>query len=127
MDGHAWVSEFPGAVTVCDPAGTIVEMNERAASGYEEQGGRRLVGSSLLDCHPEPARTKLRELLERPRVNAYTIEKGGAKKLIYQAPWYADGTYGGLVEISLPIPNPMPHFVRDGASKIEALPERSDG
>ena len=44
--------------------------------------------------------------------NVYTIEKGGVKKLIYQAPWYQDGEYRGIVELSLPIPFVMPHFVR---------------
>ncbi len=127
MERHVWVEEFPGSVTVCDPEGKIVEMNDRAASAYEEQGGRRLVGSSLLDCHPEPSRTKLRELLERPRINAYTIEKSGSRKLIYQAPWYAGGRYGGLVEISLAIPDVMPHFVRDAAPKAGEGEGRGDG
>ena len=44
--------------------------------------------------------------------NCYTIEKNGVHKLIYQSPWYVKGEYGGLVEISVEIPNPMPHFVR---------------
>lgn len=47
------------------------------------------------------------------RINSYTIEKGGAKKLIYQAPWYENGRYRGLVEVSLPLPDTLPHFVRD--------------
>jgi len=34
------------------------------------------------------------------------------KKLIYQGPWFQDGKYGGLVELSLEIPMEMPHFVR---------------
>jgi hypothetical protein len=32
--------------------------------------------------------------------------------LIYQTPWYQDGTYAGLVELELPLPPDMPHFVR---------------
>ena len=47
--------------------------------------------------------------------DAYTIEKGGQKKLIYQAPWYVDGEYRGLVELALPLPDTLPHFVRDSA------------
>ncbi len=45
--------------------------------------------------------------------NVYTIEKKGKKKLIYQAPWFLDGAFGGLVELSLEIPFEMPHFIRD--------------
>jgi len=49
-----------------------------------------------------------------PRVNAYTIEKRGVRKLIYQAPWFRDGIVQGLVELSLEIPDAMPHFIREG-------------
>ncbi len=46
--------------------------------------------------------------------NAYTIEKKGVKKVIYQTAWRrADGSVGGLVEISMIVPDPMPHFVRE--------------
>jgi len=33
--------------------------------------------------------------------------------IIYQAPWFHDGIFGGLVELSLEIPSEMPHFIRD--------------
>ena len=32
----------------------------------------------------------------------------------YQAPWFHDGVFQGLVELSLEIPESMPHFVREG-------------
>ena len=108
-----WPKEFPAAITVCDAAGRILEMNDRADQTFAKDGGRALVGSSLLDCHAEPSRDKLLELLAAPKVNAYTIEKGGVKKLIYQAPWFEDGKFGGLVEMSLVLPDVLPHFVRD--------------
>jgi transcriptional regulator with PAS, ATPase and Fis domain len=107
-----WVNEFPAAIIVCDEQGIIVEMNERAAQNYARDGGRALIGKSVLDCHPEPARTKLQRLLETQQKNVYTIEKNGVKKLIYQSPWYRDGKFAGLVELSLEIPFEMPHFVR---------------
>ena len=109
-----WIAEFPGAVTVCDRHGVITEMNSKSAAAFEADGGRALVGSNLLDCHPEPSRGKVADLLAHPRVNAYTIEKRGVRKLIYQAPWYRDGAFQGLVELSLEIPPTMPHFVREG-------------
>jgi len=108
----AWVHEFPAAVTVCDPEGVILAMNERACAAFAREGGAGLVGSNLLDCHPEPARSEVAGLLVSRRLNCYTIEKNGVKKLIYQSPWYVAGTYRGFVEISLPIPADMPHFVR---------------
>jgi transcriptional regulator with PAS, ATPase and Fis domain len=107
-----WVEEFPAAVTVCDRNGVIVAMNARSCATFAAQGGRNLVGKSLLDCHPGASKEKLQALLASGSTNSYTIEKNGIKKLIYQAPWFKDGTYAGFVELSLPIPFEMPHFVR---------------
>ena len=107
-----WTREFPGAITVCDTEGHILSMNQRARETFVKHGGEDLIGKSLLDCHPEPARTKLKNLLVQPATNAYTIEKPGVKKLIYQAPWFRDGIFAGLVELSLVIPTEMPHFKR---------------
>jgi transcriptional regulator with PAS, ATPase and Fis domain len=112
MSEHSWITEFPGAVTVCDANGIIVEMNDQAATSFASDGGRALVGKNLFDCHPEPARTKTKRLLETKQKNVYTIEKNGVKKLIYQSPWYRDGKFAGLVELALEIPFEMPHFIR---------------
>lgn len=111
---HAWVQEFPGAVFVCDTEGKILEMNAKAVKGCLEDGGEKLIGTNVLDCHAEPARTKVKEMLEKQKANVYTIEKGGVKKLIYQVPWYLKGKFAGIVELALEIPFEMPHFVRDG-------------
>jgi hypothetical protein len=104
-----WARELPAAVTVCDRNGVILEMNDKAKSTFSGD----LVGRSVLDCHPEPARAKLAELLATGKSNVYTIEKKGVKKLIYQSPWYRDGQFAGLVEISLELPASLPHFQRD--------------
>jgi transcriptional regulator with PAS, ATPase and Fis domain len=114
MAGHAWVEEFIGAVIVCDENGILLEMNERAAKNLEADGGRALLGTNVLDCHPEPARTKLAEIMAERKTNVYMIEKRGVKKLIVQAPWTRDGRFQGLVELSIEIPFEMPHFVRKG-------------
>lgn len=114
MANQAWIREFPGAVTVCDAAGIILEMNERAVATFAADGGAALVGTNLLDCHPEPSRTKLAEMLATRERHVYTIEKRGARKLIYQSPWYEGGEYRGFVELSLELPETMPHFVREG-------------
>ena len=110
---NTWIKEFPAAVTVCDPDGIILEMNDKAAKSFEKDGGRALIGKDLSDCHPDPARGKLERLLDRRQANVYTIEKNGIKKLIYQSPWYLNGDYAGFVEVSLEIPFEMPHFIRN--------------
>ena len=112
MSDHAWIKEFPGAITVCDADGVILEMNDKAARTFEKDGGANLVGRNMLDCHPEPARGKAERLLTAREKNVYTIEKNGIKKLIFQSPWYKDGKYSGFVEVSLEIPVQLPHFIR---------------
>ncbi len=107
-----WVKEIPVAITVCDSDGTILEMNDKSCESFADDGGKELIGRNVLDCHPEPARATLEHLLSSGSSNVYTIEKQGKKKLIFQSPWYENGEYRGLVEISIPIPFDMPHFVR---------------
>lgn len=109
----AWVEGFPGAITVCDKAGIILYMNDAAALTFVKDGGRDLIGQNVLDCHPEPSRTMLADLLATEGSHTYTTEKAGKKKLISQVPWYDAGEYAGMVEVSLPLPAEMPHFVRD--------------
>ena len=110
---HAWVQEYVGAITVCDTIGIILEMNDEAVKANLDQGGEKLIGTNLLECHPEPARSKLVELMESRQANGDTIEKNGKKKLIHQTPWYKNGKYSGFIELSLEIPHAMPHFARD--------------
>ncbi len=114
MNPPAWTEEFPAAITVCDPQGIILSMNQKACATFDADGGAALIGTNLLQCHPEPARTRLSALLASGRQNIYTIEKRGVKKLIYQSPWFDNGRYAGFVELSLPIPAEIPHFVREG-------------
>lgn len=98
------------AITVCDKEGNILDMNARSADVNSE--GKKIIGNNLFGCHPERAAAILKDLLDHEKLNAYTIEKKGVKKLIYQVPWYDGEEFGGLIEISLPIPFDMPHFVR---------------
>jgi transcriptional regulator with PAS, ATPase and Fis domain len=113
MKRHAWVKEFSAAVTVCDTQGKILEMNSQAVKVFEKNGGDKLIGANVLDCHPDRARAKLQAIMDDRKTNVYTIEKAGVKKLVYQAPWYKDGEYAGIVELAIEIPFEIPHFVRD--------------
>lgn len=113
MDHMNYLQEVPFAVTVCDKNGTILEMNEKSAITFAKDGGKDLIGQSLMDCHPEKARSMILGMIQSGSTNAYTIEKKGVKKLIYQCPWYQEGELGGLVEVSIEIPLDLPHFIRD--------------
>ena len=108
-----WIEGFCGAVTVCDKEGIILYMNDKAVTTFAKYGGRELIGRNLFDCHPEPARTKLKAMMNERKTNSYTIEKNGVKKLIHQSPWYKNEVYQGFVELSIEIPVEMPHHVRN--------------
>lgn len=112
MDGINWADELGVAITVSDSSGKIVYMNRKSASTFSKQGGKSLEGTSLRDCHKPESWQKIIQILETGKGNCYTIEKNGVKKMIYQAPWYEDGTVAGLVELSMEIPFTMDHFIR---------------
>lgn len=107
-----WVNGLPYAITVCNLEGIILEMNPKALESFQKYGGAALIGKSLLDCHPEPSRSKLLRLLESGDRNVYTTEKDGIRKLICQTPWYKDDQRCGLVEMSIEMPWDIPHFKR---------------
>lgn len=109
---HNWIKEFPSAITVCSAEGMILEMNDKSAEAFEKDGGLNLIGQNLIECHPEPSKSKLKEMLKNQSKNVYTIETNGKKKLIFQSPWYENGKYMGFTEISHEIPADMPHFNR---------------
>ncbi len=108
----AWIEGLEAAATVTDRRGTILAMNARARELFAGDGGGALVGKSVFDCHPEPARTKTRALHESPSPNHYTIRKRGLRKIVHQLPWFEGGRFAGVVEISLPIPEDLPEFDR---------------
>ena len=108
-----YFSSLPVAITICDARGIILEMNDKSAETFANDGGRNLIGRSLLDCHSEASQAQILQMLQEQSSNCYTIEKNGVKKLIYQTPWYQDGEFGGLIEFSFVIPESLPHFVRD--------------
>lgn len=99
------------AVTICDKEGKIIEMNGQSRE-VNLKPGQDLIGKNVLDCHPEPARSLLEHLMTHEEKHVYTITKGSRKKLIYQIPWYQEGDYAGFIELSMIIPEEMPHYIR---------------
>jgi len=105
-----WADELPYAVTVCDAEGIIIYMNRKSRETFSPD--KDIIGHSLFDYHPEHAKAKIRHMLATGDTNSYTISKKGLKKLIYQAPWRRNGKIAGLVELSMVIPEEMPHYIR---------------
>jgi transcriptional regulator with PAS, ATPase and Fis domain len=106
------IDKLDGNVIVSDAQGKIIYMNERALAHYEKDGGVSLIGRDLLECHGETSRKKIMEIMTSGEKNVYTIEKRGKRKIIYQSPWFSDGEFRGIIELSLEIPAEIPHFIR---------------
>ncbi len=108
-----WLEELPCAITVCDRRYKILYMNGLAAKTTAVDGGKALVGKSLLDCHPPDAQKKLKEVMASGRPNIYTVEKKGVRKMVNHGHWKKGGRLAGLVEIVFILPDEVPHIVRD--------------
>ena len=109
-----WPNSFQGAITICDTDGIILEMNDFAKEQFSKYGGKQLIGRNLLDCHPEPARSKLKTMLEKQLKNIYITQTGQESKLIVQVPLYESGQYSGFAELSLSISEEIPVLKRNG-------------
>jgi hypothetical protein len=114
MQENKWVKTFPAGIMAADAQGTITDMNDRCAETYRKDGGYGLLGKSAIHCHKGAALEKATRLWAEQEFNVYTITKNGKKKLIYQAPWFIDDEFAGMVELSLPLPDgDLPHYDRD--------------
>ncbi len=107
-----WVADLPAAVTVCDAEGVLIYMNAAAEKDFAKDGGAALIGSNLFDCHPPAAQEQIRALMRDRKASTYTVEHGGRTRLIHQSPWFQDGEFAGMIEITFDIHSPLPHFVR---------------
>ena len=95
------------AITVCDLDGVVLYQNKRS---IDVNGDVR--GKSMLPCHSTRSREIIQRLITEGTTNAYTIQKNGLKKMIYQTVWKENGEVAGLVEISMVIPEELPHYIR---------------
>lgn len=105
-----WIDDLSCAVTVCDTQGVVLYQNEKSKVTFASEGV--FVGRNLKECHQPQSWKMIQQLLREGASNSYTIEKRGQKKLIHQTPWYHNGEVAGLVELSLELPNEMPHHIR---------------
>jgi transcriptional regulator with PAS, ATPase and Fis domain len=108
-----WAEGFGAAITIVDRDLVVVYMNGRSAQTFAKWGGRALLGKSLANCHTEGSMAAMRRILETGEPHSYTVEKGGARKVVHQAPWERGGERAGLVEIAFEVPPEMEHRVRD--------------
>ncbi|MDE5930266.1 MAG: PAS domain-containing protein [Muribaculaceae bacterium] len=108
-----WAYRMNCAVTVADAHCNIIYMNELSRQTFAKRGGAELIGHNLMDYHNERSRQIIARLLAEGGSNSYTIEKEGLRKMIFQSAWRDDdGKVAGLVELSMVIPDEMPHYIR---------------
>jgi len=107
-----WAEKVSFAVTICDENADVVYMNAKSRSTFASHGS--MIGKNLKECHPQHAWEKIRHMLDTGESNTYTITKNGIKKIIHQSPWYREGSDkpAGLVEISIILPETVPHYDR---------------
>ncbi len=103
-----WAEELNAAVTVCDTKGIIVYMNRYSIRQFKKRGGEKLLGENLLDCHPEPSKTKLKQMLAKHSENMSIAEKKGVKTIFLQTPWRVNGEFRGIIEISFDLDPNLP-------------------
>jgi PAS domain-containing protein len=108
-----WWESLPYSVMVCDRRFRLLYMNEKGSELTSKDGGRALVGTNILRCHPPKAQRRLRKILASGRPFVYTVTEKGRTKMTYEAVWRRDGRIEGLVEIHMLLPQRMPHRVRD--------------
>ena len=108
-----WAYGMNCAVTVADADCNIIYMNERSRLTFANRGGADLIGHNLMDYHNDNSKAIIRRLLAEGGTNAYTIAKESVRKMIFQSAWRDEqGKIAGLVELSIIIPENMPHYVR---------------
>ena len=102
-----WAEDTNCAITACDTEGVVIFMNKQSILVNGDMRGK-----NMLPCHNERSRGIIDRLIKEGGTNAYTIDKKGVRKMIYQTAWrHEDGSGGGLLAISMPIPAQMPHYI----------------
>lgn len=76
------------AVVICDPDHKIIYMNPAAVRRYEKWGGKALLGQSLLNCHNERSKERIRQVVDWFRASAgnnvvYTSYNAKENKDVY--------------------------------------------
>jgi PAS domain-containing protein len=100
-----YLKETDIIVSVCDKDGTIRYMNDKGYNYFQEPGKPELLGSNIMDCHPEPSKSRFKEMMITHETQSIIKGDGEKKRLIHQTPIYKDGEFDGYVELILPLKN----------------------
>lgn len=106
-----WAKEMNCAVTVCDADCNIIYMNDLSRATFASYGAD-LVGRNLMEFHVGRSQDIIRRLLAEGGEQQLYNQQAGTSQLIYQTAWRKDGEVAGLVELSIVLPDDMPHYDR---------------
>ena len=109
---EVWLEKLPCSVMICDKNYKILYMNEMSAKDHAKDGGKKMVGTDLMDCHPLEAQAKMRKMLTSAQPNVYTMQWKKKKKLVYQCQWKRGRSVGGLFQLVFKIPEDIPNIVK---------------
>ena len=93
------------AVTIADQDYQISFMNDRATAFYAEDGGAKLIGRNLLDCHRDEHKVVIRAAYARYRAGDLTPtryhaqKEAGAPESIVHIPLVVEGEFRGIAEL----------------------------
>lgn len=108
------------AITITDENGNYIDMNNCSKIVNLKDINKTVVGRNIDSCHNAKSMEIIKRMMTEGVKNIYTITKNGREKLIYQSPWFKqDGSFGGLVEVTMFIPKQMPHYDRDAEKKAK--------
>lgn len=107
-----WAEDLNCAITVCDENCSIIFMNKRSRETFCKHGS--LIGKNLIDCHSPRSVEIIRRLLsDGTPIPTPSKRTDSSRWFIRQPGCKEDGTIGGLVEISMVIPEHLPHYKRN--------------
>lgn len=112
MDLETILNGLDIAITITDRDGNFIFVNDKSGEINAKGHPQSLMGKQVRECHNERSKAIIEQLFKGAK-NVYTITKKGQRKLIYQTPWRVNGEVMGLVELSMVIPDSMPHYNRD--------------
>lgn len=98
-----FLKELDIVISVCDENGIITYLNDKGVEHFADEGGMDLIGSNILDCHPEPAREMLRQMMSTHESHSFIKGEGSGKRLIHETPVYKDGVFAGYIELIIPL------------------------
>lgn len=91
------------SVVICNLEHEIIYMNPAAMKNYADHGGEKLLGSSILDCHNQKSREKIRQVVDWFMANkshniVYTFYNEKQNKDVYMVALRDEGKLIGYYE-----------------------------